>query len=97
MRTKSTSFRAARKAPTGIEGFAEISRGGLLRHCTTLLPGGTGSGKTVLALPCVAHRAAGLKVPFRFVTLAKNSRRIIGNRSARGRVLASLGLFLETP
>jgi KaiC/GvpD/RAD55 family RecA-like ATPase len=38
------------KLATGIEGFDELSRGGLPRHRTSLLIGGPGAGKTVLAL-----------------------------------------------
>lgn len=38
------------KTPTGITGFDEITGGGLPRDRTTLLVGGPGSGKTILAL-----------------------------------------------
>ena len=38
------------KAPTGIAGLDEITGGGLPRGRTTLLVGGSGSGKTILAL-----------------------------------------------
>lgn len=38
------------KAPTGIAGLDEITGGGLPRGRTTLLAGGSGSGKTILAL-----------------------------------------------
>jgi circadian clock protein KaiC len=41
--------------PTGIAGFDEITGGGLPRGRTTLLVGGPGSGKTVLALQFLAH------------------------------------------
>lgn len=37
------------KARTGIEGFDEITQGGLPRGRTTLLEGGPGSGKTLMA------------------------------------------------
>ena len=43
------------KAATGIEGFDELSGGGLLRYRTTLLIGGLGAGKTVFALQCVVQ------------------------------------------
>ncbi len=36
------------KAPTGITGLDEITGGGLPRGRTTLLVGGSGSGKTIL-------------------------------------------------
>lgn len=37
------------KLTTGIEGFDQLSHGGLLRNRTTLLFGGPGAGKTVFA------------------------------------------------
>jgi len=39
------------KAPTGIRGLDEITRGGLPRGRPTLICGGPGSGKTLLASP----------------------------------------------
>lgn len=38
------------KAPTGIRGLDEITFGGLPRGRTTLVTGGTGTGKSLLAL-----------------------------------------------
>jgi circadian clock protein KaiC len=57
------------KLATGIEGFDELSSGGLPRHRTSLLIGGSGAGKTVFALQCLANassrqRAAGIFVAF---------------------------------
>jgi circadian clock protein KaiC len=57
------------KLATGIEGFDELSSGGLPRHRTSLLVGGPGAGKTVFALQCLVnaasrHRAAGIVVAF---------------------------------
>lgn len=46
------------KYKTGIEGFDNISEGGLPLGRTTLLLGGTGCGKTILALQALAHGAA---------------------------------------
>jgi circadian clock protein KaiC len=51
------------KAPTGIAGFDEITGGGLPRGRTTLLVGGPGSGKTILALQFLAHGAKDCKEP----------------------------------
>ena len=45
------------KAPTGIAGLDEITGGGLPRGRTTLLVGGPGSGKTILALQFLVHGA----------------------------------------
>src|SRR5215467_14225178 len=38
------------KCPTGIKGFDEITEGGLPRSRTTLLSGGTGTGKTLFCI-----------------------------------------------
>ena len=51
------------KAPTGITGFDEITGGGLPRGRTTLLVGGPGSGKTLLALQFLVHGAQECKEP----------------------------------
>ena len=39
-----------KKSPTGIDGFDEITEGGLPKGRVTLISGGTGSGKTLLGL-----------------------------------------------
>jgi len=41
---------ALKKTPTGIEGLDELTRGGLPGYRTTLVAGGPGCGKTVLAM-----------------------------------------------
>ncbi|HEY4990603.1 MAG TPA: ATPase domain-containing protein, partial [Nakamurella sp.] len=46
----SDSVRELVKAPTGIGGFDEITRGGLPRGRATLVTGGAGSGKTLFGL-----------------------------------------------
>ncbi len=45
------------KVPTGIDGFDELSQGGLPRNRITLLKGGPGSGKTVFALQSLVNAA----------------------------------------
>ncbi len=45
------------KLRTGIEGIDAVTRGGLPAGRTTLVEGGTGSGKTVFALQCLANAA----------------------------------------
>ena len=45
------------KALTGIDGFDEITHGGIPRGRTTLLEGGPGSGKTIMALQTLVHAA----------------------------------------
>ena len=84
------------KAPTGIIGFDEITGGGLPCGRTTLLVGGPGSGKTVLALQFLVHGARDCKEPGIFVAFEETSKRIAANAESFGWKLAELqrkGLF----
>jgi circadian clock protein KaiC len=72
------------KISSGIEGFDEITRGGLPLGRTTLLMGGPGSGKTVLALQTLVsatthHGTAGI-----FVAFEENARRVSANGESFG-------------
>ena len=78
------------KAPTGITGFDEITGGGLPRGRTTLLVGGPGSGKTVLALQFLVHGARDCKEPGIFVSFEETSKRIVANAEGFGWKLAEL-------
>jgi circadian clock protein KaiC len=71
------------KAPTGITGLDEITGGGLPRKRATLVCGGPGSGKTLLATQFLAHGALEHGEPGVFMSfeerpeeLAENSRSI---------------------
>jgi circadian clock protein KaiC len=79
-----------RKAPTGITGFDEITGGGLPHGRTTLLIGGPGSGKTILALQYLVHGARHCKEPGIFVAFEETSKRIAGNAESFGWKLAEL-------
>jgi circadian clock protein KaiC len=70
------------KVPTGIAGFDEITGGGLPRGRTTLLVGGPGSGKTVLALQFLVHGAQDCKEPGIFVAFEESSSRIVANAAS---------------
>lgn len=66
---RSAVGRAMAKAPTGIQGLDEITGGGLPRGRTTLVCGGAGCGKTLLAVEFLArgateHGEPGLLVAF---------------------------------
>src|SRR6201996_7393570 len=52
-----TSRRAIAKAPTGIQGLDEITNGGLPKGRPTLVCGGAGSGKTLLATSFLVNGA----------------------------------------
>src|ERR1700751_3774854 len=51
------SVRAVPKAPTGIQGLDEITGGGLPRGRPTLVCGGPGCGKTILAMEFLMNGA----------------------------------------
>jgi circadian clock protein KaiC len=78
------------KAPTGITGFDEITRGGLPSGRTTLLVGGPGSGKTILALQFLIHGAQSCDEPGIFVAFEETSARIVANAESFGWKLAAL-------
>jgi circadian clock protein KaiC len=59
------------KALTGIEGFDEITLGGLPRGRTTLIEGGPGSGKTIMALQSLVNGATTHNEPGIFVALKR--------------------------
>jgi circadian clock protein KaiC len=69
---------------TGIEGFDDITRGGLPLGRTTLLMGGPGSGKTVLALQILAGASTHFGTPGIFVAFEENARRVAANGEAFG-------------
>ena len=67
------------KARTGIEGFDEITAGGLPRGRTTLLSGGPGSGKTIFALQFLLCGARDFKEPGIFVAFEETAERLAAN------------------
>lgn len=78
------------KAPTGIVGFDEITGGGLPQGRTTLLVGGPGSGKTILALQFLVHGAQACGEPGIFVAFEERSQRILANAESFGWKLGDL-------
>jgi len=91
MKSKPTSARETpAKAPTGIEGFDDITGGGLPRARTTLLLGGPGSGKTLFSLQFLVHGAARCNEAGIFVAFEEASERIQANAASFGWNLAGL-------
>jgi circadian clock protein KaiC len=78
------------KALTGIQGFDEISGGGIPRHRTTLLLGGPGCGKTVFALQSLVNAARTAKEGGIFVAFEESSAQLIANAATFGWNLPSL-------
>jgi circadian clock protein KaiC len=67
------------KMATGIEGFDELSGGGLPRNRTTLVMGGPGSGKTVFSLQVLANAARQRDESGIFVAFEERGREVITN------------------
>ncbi|MDO9143437.1 MAG: ATPase domain-containing protein [Rhodoferax sp.] len=76
--------KASDKALTGIAGFDDITGGGLPRGRTTLLVGGAGAGKTVMALQFLVHGARHCKEPGIFVAFEECAERILTNANSFG-------------
>ncbi len=86
MRKVSSTRRGApiAKAKTGNAGFDEITRGGLPRDRTTLLAGGPGSGKTIVALETIVNGAREFDEPGIFVAFEEQSSAIRENAATFG-------------
>ncbi len=78
------------KMLTGIQGFDEITEGGLPRGRTTLVMGGPGCGKTVFALQALVNGARSGKEGSVFVAFEENARQIVANASTFGWNLPAL-------
>ncbi|MEO6739214.1 MAG: circadian clock protein KaiC [Chthoniobacteraceae bacterium] len=90
MKTKKPPASSAMKARTGIEGFDEITNGGLPRGRTTLLEGGPGSGKTIMGLQTLVHGARLDGEPGIFVAFEESAQRITDNAGKFGWDLVEL-------
>jgi circadian clock protein KaiC len=58
-----TVHHSLEKVPTGIKGFDEITQGGIPKGRTTLVCGGPGTGKTMMAIEFLVRGAKELKEP----------------------------------
>jgi circadian clock protein KaiC len=79
---------ALHKTPTGIEGLDEITNGGLPTGRTTLVCGGAGSGKTMLALEFLVKGVLQYDEPGVFMAFEETEKDLAEN-------VASLGVDLE--
>jgi circadian clock protein KaiC len=75
---------ALAKLATGIQGFDEITGGGLARGRTTLVMGGPGCGKTVFALQTLVHAAVARKQAGLFVAFEEPAHQIVINAAGFG-------------
>jgi circadian clock protein KaiC len=67
------------KLPTGIDGFDQLSQGGLPRHRTSLIVGGPGAGKTVFALQCLVNAVHRQGAPGIFVAFEESPSQLMAN------------------
>jgi hypothetical protein len=95
-----------KKSPTGIRGLDEIMGGGLPQERTTLVCGGPGCGKTLMATEFLVHGAQGFGEPGVFIArgdqilaiptlirkLPEPIKKIIGDLSNTERVMVGLDL-----
>src|SRR6188474_2097152 len=86
--TKSThphsATRALPKAPTGIQGLDEITGGGLPRGRPTLVCGGPGCGKTLLAAEFLIRGATQFDEPGVFITFEETGEELAQNVRSLG-------------
>ena len=78
------------KVPTGIQGLDEITCGGLPRGRTTLVCGGPGCGKTLMALEFLVHGATRFGEPGVFITFEETAGELATNGASLGFDLAAL-------
>ncbi len=78
------------KVPTGIQGLDEITCGGLPRGRTTLVCGGPGCGKTLMALEFLVHGATRFGEPGVFITFEETAEELATNGASLGFDLAAL-------
>jgi circadian clock protein KaiC len=77
-------LRQLRKTPTGIRGLDEITRGGLPAGRPTLVCGGPGSGKTLLALTFLVNGAVQFDEPGVLLTFEENVEEVANDVASLG-------------
>ena len=86
----SPNGRELAKTPTGIRGLDEITRGGLPKGRPTLVCGGPGSGKTMLALTFLVQGALHFDEPGVLMTFEENEEEIASDVASLGFNLPAL-------
>lgn len=80
----SLSPKLLKKTPTGIDGFDEITGGGLPRGRPTLVCGGPGSGKTLFGMEFLVRGARDFDEPGVFMSFEERDTDLIENFSSLG-------------
>jgi len=78
------------RCPTGIQGLDEITGGGLPRGRPTLVCGGAGCGKTLLAVEFLVRGAVQFGEPGLFMAFEETEAELQANVASRGYDLAGL-------
>ena len=81
---KQPSLRKLPKVPTGIQGLDEITFGGLPQGRPTLVCGGAGCGKTLLAMEFLVHGAIKFNEPGVFMAFEETTQDLTSNVSSLG-------------
>src|SRR5688572_9017731 len=79
-----TQARSLPKAPTGIHGLDDITGGGLPKGRPTLVCGGPGCGKTLLAAEFLIRGATEFKEPGAFITFEETGEELAQNVRSLG-------------
>ena len=82
--TNAAHARAIPKSPTGIQGLDEITDGGLPKGRATLICGGAGSGKTLLATSFLINGAERFGEPGVLVTFEENGEELASDVASLG-------------
>src|SRR5690348_277359 len=85
-----TSHRLLAKAKTGIAGFDEITAGGLPKGRPTLVCGGPGCGKTMLAMEFLVRGATEFNEPGVFMSFEETADDLTQNVASMGFDLKAL-------
>ncbi|MEO5995378.1 MAG: circadian clock protein KaiC [Chitinophagaceae bacterium] len=79
-----------KKAPTGIEGFDEITNGGLPKNRPTILCGNSGSGKTLMSMEFLINGASKYNEPGIFISFEEKKEDLVSNMESMDYHLATL-------
>jgi circadian clock protein KaiC len=87
-RRRNPRLRGIRKVPSGIEGFDQVTGGGLPRERATLICGGAGCGKTLFGIEFLVRGASLYGEPGVFIAFEETEAELTSN-------VASLGFDLQ--
>lgn len=83
-KTQRRTPRALQKTPTGIPGFDQVTYGGLPKDRTTLIAGGAGSGKTMLAMEFIFRGITEFSEPGVCISFEESHQDLAENFSSLG-------------